>query len=96
MLLADLCIVDRTAYYWWACCSLCEFFWFFFLQTNTYQHQKAVQAAQGVKLIAKDLERALAGLPLYAVHDHDKDEIEYFKVSSTVLMCFVPRLVLAF
>lgn len=54
------------------------------LQTNTYQHQKSVQAAQGVKLIAKDLEKALAGLPLYAVHNHDKDEIEYFKVSSTL------------
>ena len=51
------------------------------LQTNAYQHEKAVQAAQGVKLIAKDLEKALAGLPLYAAKDHDKDEIEYFKVS---------------
>jgi translation initiation factor 5B len=37
-----------------------------------------VKAAQGVKVIGKDLEKALAGLPLYVAHD--EDEVEYFKV----------------
>lgn len=44
---------------------------------NQYEHHKEVLAAQGVKIIAKDLEKALAGLPLYI--SHDQDEIEYYK-----------------
>lgn len=43
----------------------------------TYQHHKEIMAAQGVKIMAKDLEKALAGLPLYVPKDHD--EIEYYK-----------------
>lgn len=35
-------------------------------------------AAQGVKIMAKDLEKALAGLPLYVAKD--QDEIDYYKV----------------
>ncbi|XP_045202739.2 eukaryotic translation initiation factor 5B-like [Mercenaria mercenaria] len=42
-----------------------------------YEHHKEVKAAQGVKIIGKDLEKALAGLPLYVAHD--EDEIEYYK-----------------
>ena len=45
---------------------------------NQYEHHKEIPAAQGVKVIAKDLEKALAGLPLY-VANHP-DEIEYYKV----------------
>ena len=37
-----------------------------------------MKAAQGVKIIAKDMEKALAGLPLYVAHDND--EKEYYKV----------------
>lgn len=44
---------------------------------NQYEHHKVVKAAQGVKIIAKDLEKALAGLPLYVAQD--ADEKEYFK-----------------
>ncbi|GFS24671.1 eukaryotic translation initiation factor 5B-like [Elysia marginata] len=44
---------------------------------NQYEHHKTVLAAQGVKIIAKDLEKALAGLPLYVAHDND--EKEYYK-----------------
>ncbi|XP_071086769.1 eukaryotic translation initiation factor 5B-like isoform X2 [Haliotis cracherodii] len=44
---------------------------------NQYEHHKEVKAAQGVKIIAKDLEKALAGLPLYVARD--KDEEEYYK-----------------
>ncbi|CAG5129899.1 unnamed protein product, partial [Candidula unifasciata] len=44
---------------------------------NQYEHFKTVKAAQGVKVIAKDLEKALAGLPLYVAHD--ADEKEYYK-----------------
>lgn len=43
-------------------------------------------AAQGVKLIAKDLEKALAGLPLYVAHD--ADEVEFYKVQSVSLTQF--------
>ncbi|KAL4230387.1 Translation Initiation Factor 5B [Mactra antiquata] len=42
-----------------------------------YDHFKEVKAAQGVKIIGKDLEKALAGLPLYVAHD--EDEVEYYK-----------------
>lgn len=42
-----------------------------------YQHHKEIMAAQGVKIMAKDLEKALAGLPLYV--PKDQDEIEYYK-----------------
>jgi len=37
-----------------------------------------VHAAQGVKLIAKDFEKALAGLPMYVAET--QDEVEYYKV----------------
>ncbi|GAB1601092.1 eukaryotic translation initiation factor 5B-like isoform X1 [Argonauta hians] len=42
-----------------------------------YQHHKELMAAQGVKIMAKDLEKALAGLPLYVAKD--QDEIDYYK-----------------
>ncbi|CAL8086253.1 unnamed protein product [Calicophoron daubneyi] len=44
---------------------------------GTYQHIKEVKGAQGVKLIAKDLEKALAGLPLYVANDLGEEL--YFK-----------------
>uniref|UniRef100_S4RIJ5 Eukaryotic translation initiation factor 5B n=1 Tax=Petromyzon marinus TaxID=7757 RepID=S4RIJ5_PETMA len=48
---------------------------------NQYEKYKEVVAAQGVKIIAKDLEKALAGLPLLvACHDDEvpvlRDEME--------------------
>lgn len=46
-----------------------------------YEHHKEVKAAQGVKIIGKDLEKALAGLPLYVAKNDD--EVEYYKVSKT-------------
>ena len=45
---------------------------------SQYEHHKEVRAAQGVKIIGKDLEKALAGLPMYVAHDDD--EVEYYKV----------------
>lgn len=49
---------------------------------NTYEKQKEVWAAQGVKVLAKDLEKSLAGLPLLIAHKDDeiavlKDELEH-------------------
>ena len=40
-----------------------------------------------MKIIGKDLEKALAGLPMYVAHDDD--EVEYYKVcvAFTALMC---------
>jgi translation initiation factor 5B len=52
------------------------------LQTNDYLQPKEVYAAHGVKICAKDLEHAMAGLPLYVAPNADKDEIEYYKVRS--------------
>ena len=52
---------------------------FLFTLQSQYEHHKEVLAAQGVKIIGKDLEKALAGLPLYVAHDDD--EVEYYKVS---------------
>jgi len=37
-----------------------------------------VRAAQGCKIIAKDLEKSLAGLPMFIAHQ--QDEVEVYKV----------------
>ncbi|KAL5112753.1 Eukaryotic translation initiation factor 5B [Taenia crassiceps] len=47
---------------------------------GTYEHLKEVIGAQGVRIIARDLEKALAGLPLYVARDlaeelYFKDEV---------------------
>ena len=46
---------------------------------SAYIHYKEIKAAQGVKIIAKDLDKSLAGLPLYVASNDD--EVEYYKVS---------------
>ena len=57
---------------------------------GTYQHLKQIKGAQGVKLIAKDLEKALAGLPLYVATDLAEEV--YYKVSlGTYLFLFLCR-----
>ena len=48
-----------------------------FLQ-NAYQKHKEVLAAQGVKIIAKDLDHALAGLPMHVAKK--PDEVDVYKV----------------
>ncbi|VDP30834.1 unnamed protein product, partial [Heligmosomoides polygyrus] len=44
---------------------------------NEYGHFKEIQGAQGVKVLAKGLEKALAGLPLFVAHK--EDEIDLLK-----------------
>ncbi|XP_061163849.1 eukaryotic translation initiation factor 5B-like [Saccostrea echinata] len=44
---------------------------------SNWEHHKEVKAAQGVKIIAKDLEKSLAGLPMYVAKK--EDEVEYYK-----------------
>ncbi|OWF43780.1 eukaryotic translation initiation factor 5B-like [Mizuhopecten yessoensis] len=44
---------------------------------SQWEHHKEVLAAQGVKIIAKDMEKAVAGLPLYVAKN--QDETEYYK-----------------
>ncbi|ETN80796.1 putative translation initiation factor aIF-2 [Necator americanus] len=44
---------------------------------NEYGHYKEIQGAQGVKVLAKGLEKALAGLPLFVAHK--VDEIDFLK-----------------
>ncbi|KJH48202.1 putative translation initiation factor aIF-2 [Dictyocaulus viviparus] len=44
---------------------------------NEYGHYKEIQGAQGVKILAKGLEKALAGLPLFVAHK--EDEIDFLK-----------------
>jgi len=45
---------------------------------NAYEKHKTVVAAQGCKIIAKDLEKSLAGLPMFIAHQ--PDEIEVYRV----------------
>lgn len=61
-------------------CSIFRFSWDFYVfynYQNQYQNYKEVKAARGIKIAAKDLEKALAGLPLYVARD--EEEISYFK-----------------
>ncbi|CAF3541853.1 unnamed protein product [Rotaria sordida] len=44
---------------------------------NQYQNYKTVKAARGIKVAAKDLEKSMAGLPLFV--GRKNDETEYFK-----------------
>lgn len=48
---------------------------------NPYSKFKTVQGAQGVKIIAKDLEKALAGLPLFSSEDQYEQEVYCEEVS---------------
>jgi len=45
---------------------------------NQYEKHKEVVAAQGVKILGKDLEKTLAGLPLLVAHK--EDEVPVLKV----------------
>ena len=47
---------------------------------NQYEKFKEITGAQGVKILAKDLEKALAGMPLL-VAQHP-DEVDFLKVSN--------------
>ncbi|PAV91845.1 hypothetical protein WR25_15603 [Diploscapter pachys] len=47
---------------------------------NEYLHYKEIKGAQGVKILAKNLEKALAGLPLFVANT--LDEAEYLKEES--------------
>ncbi|CAI5445568.1 unnamed protein product [Caenorhabditis angaria] len=47
---------------------------------NEYIHHKEVQGARGVKVLAKNLEKVLAGLPLY-ITDRE-DEIDYLRIEA--------------
>jgi translation initiation factor 5B len=44
---------------------------------NNYIEQKEIKGAQGVKISAKDLEKAIAGINLQIAQE--PDEVEYFK-----------------
>lgn len=55
----------------------------FWLFQSQYEHHKEVVAAQGCKIIAKDLEKALAGLPLYIAPE--PDEAEIYKVAFVLI-----------
>lgn len=54
-------------------------FVFLFFQSQ-YEKHKEVSTAQGVKILGKDLEKALAGLPLLVAHKDD--EIPVLRVRS--------------
>uniref|UniRef100_A0A0N4ZXB6 Eukaryotic translation initiation factor 5B n=1 Tax=Parastrongyloides trichosuri TaxID=131310 RepID=A0A0N4ZXB6_PARTI len=42
---------------------------------NEYERFKSIKGAQGIKILAKNLEKAVAGLPLFVVHREDELEI---------------------
>uniref|UniRef100_A0A0R3RI29 Eukaryotic translation initiation factor 5B n=1 Tax=Elaeophora elaphi TaxID=1147741 RepID=A0A0R3RI29_9BILA len=39
---------------------------------NTYEHYQVIKGAQGVKVLAKNLEKALAGLPIFVANREDE------------------------
>ena len=45
------------------------------ISQNAYTRNKEVVAAQGVKVIAKDMEKALAGFPVYVAENQDEVEV---------------------
>ncbi len=49
---------------------------------NQYEKHKEVSTAQGVKILGKDLEKTLAGLPLLVAHK--EDEIPVLRVTVTL------------
>jgi translation initiation factor 5B len=46
---------------------------------NSYNSYKEIRAAQGVKIAAKDLEKSVAGLPLYVCSNKSPEELEQLK-----------------
>ena len=48
---------------------------------NQYINHKELTGAQGVKIAAKDLEKALAGIPMFVAQQ--PDEVDYLKVRRT-------------
>lgn len=42
---------------------------------NEYQHFKEIRGAQGVKVLAKNLEKSLAGLPVFVAHKPDEVDV---------------------
>lgn len=50
----------------------------YFPLQNQYEKHKEVVAAQGVKILGKDLEKTLAGLPLLVAYK--EDEVPVLKV----------------
>lgn len=53
--------------------GICEILIFFF--QNAYIEYREIKAAQGVKIAAKELEKAIAGLNLYVANKPDETEI---------------------
>lgn len=51
---------------------------------NSYRNNKEVFGAQGVKIAAKELEKAMAGLPLFVAHK--EDEVEYYKEEIQIML----------
>uniref|UniRef100_F1KRS4 Eukaryotic translation initiation factor 5B n=1 Tax=Ascaris suum TaxID=6253 RepID=F1KRS4_ASCSU len=47
---------------------------------NAYEHFQSIKAAQGVKILAKGLEKALAGLPIFVANK--EDELDVLKEES--------------
>lgn len=67
------------------CQSFFQFFMFnnfvLFCSQNAYIEHREVKAAQGVKIAAKELEKAIAGLNLYVTNKSDEVEILKEEVS---------------
>lgn len=53
---------------------------------NPYQEFKEVEAAQGVKIAGKDLDKAIAGLQLLVAHQ--PDEVSILKVKTGLSNAF--------
>lgn len=51
---------------------------------NAYTKNKEVIAAQGVKVIAKEMEKALAGLPVYVADNQDEVEVYRQEIAQVI------------
>jgi translation initiation factor 5B len=51
---------------------------------NSYVTHKEILGARGIKIAAKGLDKAMAGLPLFVAHK--EDEIEYYKEELQILL----------
>lgn len=61
---------------------------------NAYVTHKLVPAAQGVKITGKDLEKALAGFPVFVAEK--PDEVEVLKVRKCILHYLLKSLLVLF
>ncbi|CAF5144403.1 unnamed protein product, partial [Rotaria magnacalcarata] len=52
--------------------------------TNQYQNEDTIKGARGIKIVARGLEKAMAGLPLFVARQ--TDEIDFYKNEINIML----------